>query len=266
MKNVQDKNVLAYKNKIFISYIEEEKDITKLLKDLIGSAFRGIFYIFAYSTREKEPFGEVLSEDIINNIKNCKFVFIICSPKSISKPWINFEAGAGSVANLVIPLCHSGMEPGKLPSPLNSRYGANLTNYNNLADIFSMLAKEVGILKPPNTNFTHFIKKIEKFERDYTYWTDINSALKVLKNEYNFEPNCFNSDNKQLYLHVIHADERSADENLNILKRKKFINYFKFEGVVGEDKPVKDMVPFIISKGDDFDKIISDEKCILNKS
>lgn len=45
---------------------------------------------------------------------------ILCSPESVARPWIQFEAGAAQIRGIpIIPICHSGLTPAQLPVPLS---------------------------------------------------------------------------------------------------------------------------------------------------
>ena len=56
-------------------------------------------------------------DSISKGLKDCAASFLLCSPASVQQPWIWFEAGAGWIRDIdVVPLCHSGMTPDRLPS------------------------------------------------------------------------------------------------------------------------------------------------------
>jgi hypothetical protein len=83
----------------------------------------------------------------------------------------------------VIPLCHSGIEPSKLPMPLNLLQAAKANEISSLKLIFPVLAQAIGA-KTPNADFSNFVARVGEFEARYTFWDSCNSSFKVL-NEFN---------------------------------------------------------------------------------
>lgn len=121
-------------------------------------------------------------DNITESLKSCAVEIILCSPKSIKRPWINFEAGAGWIRDIpVIPFCHSGMKPSLLPMPLNLLQAANANEISSLKLLFPVLAHALGS-KAPNVDFSTFVDSVKEFELKYTYWDELNSHLEKLNN------------------------------------------------------------------------------------
>jgi len=132
---------------IFISHITQEKEIACVIKSFIEEKFLGIVDVFVSSHEESLKLGDDWMSTIKNSMIDCTMIIVICSPISITRPWINFESGAGWIKGTpVIPLCHSGLSPGKLPVPLNSFQASVLE------------------MKPPNSNDNSFFLAISEFE------------------------------------------------------------------------------------------------------
>lgn len=165
---------------IFISHITEEKDLALELKALLEESFLGMMDIFVSSDDSSISAGTRWLDNISNSLGNCSIELILCSPKSVKRPWINFEAGAGWVRNIpVVPLCHSGMEPNKLPIPLNLLQAIKLSEISGLKLLLPLLSKSIGS-KEPKVDFTDFIKKVKDFEESYTFWDDCNRYFEKL--------------------------------------------------------------------------------------
>jgi len=166
------------KPKIFISHISEEKEIALALKSLIGSSFLGMIDVFVSSDYASVSLGRKWLDDVTASLKQCDVEIIICSPISVERQWINFEAGAGWVRDiLVIPLCHSGMEPEELPIPLKLLQSGKATEEANIRELFRQLANVIGST-PPNVDYGEFIKKVRSFE--LTYSSDSSNLLSRL--------------------------------------------------------------------------------------
>ncbi len=167
---------------VFISHITEEKEIAIAFKELIESSFLGMLDVFVSSDEDSIHMGQKWLDRISNGLKTCTIEIVLCSPKSILRPWINFEAGAGWVRDIpVIPLCHSGIEPAKLPMPLNLLQAAKANEISSLKLIFPVLAQAIGA-KIPNIDFSDFVAKVAEFEVRYTFWDACNSAFAQINN------------------------------------------------------------------------------------
>lgn len=110
--------------KIFISFASQERDLAIKLQLFIKQIFNKNndeehpeFSVFVSDTTITA--GELWETEIKKEIKEAELVFVLCSPLSISRQWVNFECGAASF-NIppprIIPLCHSGLRRDKLIS------------------------------------------------------------------------------------------------------------------------------------------------------
>lgn len=105
---------------MFISHIGEEALIAAVLKDWIESAFVGEVKVFVSSDSDDITAGDRWFERIEEALAETRMLLVICSPTSVNRSWINFEAGAGWIKQVpVIPICHSGMPVNALPRPLS---------------------------------------------------------------------------------------------------------------------------------------------------
>src|SRR5690349_3305842 len=103
---------------IFISHITEEKELATSLKDFIERKCVTI-EVFSSSDEKSITLGDEWLNVIKGSLINCNLLIVLCSPASVSRPWINFEAGGGWARKIpVVPLCHSGLVPGDLPNAL----------------------------------------------------------------------------------------------------------------------------------------------------
>ena len=164
---------------VFISHITEEAELALKLKDLIESSFLGMIEVFVSSDETSISAGARWLDNITESLSNCSIELILCSPKSVTRPWINFEAGAGWVRNIpVIPLCHSGMEPAKLPVPLNLLQAAKVSEISSLKLIFPVLGQAIGA-KTPNIDFSDFVDSVISFERKYMLGENIKKFFSI---------------------------------------------------------------------------------------
>lgn len=165
---------------VFISHITEEAELAKELKKILEESFLGMLDVFVSSDEGSLSAGTRWLDDITDSLSNCKVELILCSEKSITRPWINFEAGAGWIRNIpVIPLCHSGMEPSELPIPLNMLQAAKLSEVSSLKLVFPVLAEAINS-KTPKLDFADFIEKVKEFEERYMFWDKCNICFEKL--------------------------------------------------------------------------------------
>jgi hypothetical protein len=130
--------------------------------------------VFVSSDDRSISLGQKWLDNITHALKSCTVGIILCSPKSGSRQWINFEAGAAWIREIpVIPLCHSGMKPSLLPIPLNLLQAASASEVSSLNLIFTVLAKAIGSLVP-KVDFSDFLKEVQEFEDNYTFWDEVN--------------------------------------------------------------------------------------------
>lgn len=169
---------------VFISHITEEKELAIELKHLIEESFLGMLEVFVSSDENSIGSGDRWLDNITEALKNCVIELILCSPESVKRPWINFEAGAGWIRGIsVIPLCHSGMEMSRLPIPLNLLQAVKMSEISSLKLIFPVLATAIGATCP-KIIFNDFVNRVKQLEEKYTYWNKINEGLQEFYDKY----------------------------------------------------------------------------------
>ena len=152
---------------VFISHIGAESTLAALIKEQISQDFLGMIDVFVSSDSTSISVGSKWLNDIDAALKNAKVELIICSHDSISKPWINFEAGAGWVKGIpVVPICHTSLRPVDLPIPLNMLQGISASDTEGLKRLYAVLSKELGCAVPKQ-DFSDFVKGVLAFERHY---------------------------------------------------------------------------------------------------
>lgn len=168
---------MSNKPLLFISHISEEKNLALKFKELIDEAFLGMIDVFVSSDENSIQMGQRWLDKVSNALKSCAVEIVICSPISVKRPWINFEAGAGWVRDIpVIPLCHSGMNPTSLPNPLNLLQAGLLSDIGSMKLVFPLLATSLGS-SSPNVDLVNFVDFAKNFEDEYTFWGQCRSSL-----------------------------------------------------------------------------------------
>ncbi len=119
------------------------------LKDSISKLLLGGVKFFVSSDRTAIIGGNRWLNKIEDALREAQVLLVLCSARSVLRPWVNFEAGgAWVVGKRVVPLCHAGMEPSSLPEPLKSLQAYNLLHGPDFRDLVALLAKEAGLNMP----------------------------------------------------------------------------------------------------------------------
>lgn len=136
--------------RVFISHISEEAALATVLKDWIESSFVGQCNVFVSSDRDDIPAGSKWVEEIDKALEEAVTLLVLCSPTSLSRPWINFETGCGWIKRVpIVPICHSGQKKGTLPAPLSLFQALELEDQDFTEHLLSGLAKYLGFSKIP---------------------------------------------------------------------------------------------------------------------
>lgn len=246
---------------VFISHITEEKEKAKELKQLINEKFLNMFEVFVSSDENSIPSGSRWMDRISDALEKSVIEIILCSPKSIKRPWINFEAGAGWVKNIpVIPMCHSGAEPGKLPIPLTLLQCEKIDDKEAYGRIFEVLAKTIGS-SCPKDDISDFIDRMKKLEQRYTFWDTVNHELQILHNDFNGIFEAIKSGDTLIYLPE--SKIVKLEESVKILAKEGYLLIDQTSaggiGMSGMEYEI------CISPTDKYKNLFNNEQCIYYK-
>lgn len=216
------------KKLVFISHITEEKELAKILSEEIKKSYLGMLDTFVSSDGESLPSGGRWLDKIDQALNQSAIQISLCSPQSLKRPWINFEAGASWIRKIpVIPLCHSGLKKNELPIPLSLLQGANISDQNDLQCMFQELTKTLGATINPNVDYSSIISKSAIFEQEYTINSKIRNAIFQITN---YKPELSelflsgNIMNKEVNISDFAYNELA--HKLEILKEYNLINYY----------------------------------------
>ncbi len=114
---------------IFVSYVEEEKEIAEFLAARLQAYFPSA-NVSAYSWKPR-PGANWLNE-LKSNLNAATAVVFLLGPDSVDKKWILFEFGAAWFSDkMLFPILHSGLRKEDLGAPLNTV----LAEYAERADL-----------------------------------------------------------------------------------------------------------------------------------
>lgn len=137
---------------VFISHITEESQVALELKKFIERKFLKQIAVFASSDVHDLTPGERWLTKIDEALRESNVLLVICSPSSLSRPWINFEVGCGWIKNIeIIPVCHSGQRKDQLPFPFSTFQSLQAEDENFGNQLLEALATHFKWEKVPKT-------------------------------------------------------------------------------------------------------------------
>lgn len=152
---------------VFISHISNETELAQILKRHLANDFLDFFDIFVSSDGRSIKPGDNWLDKIGKALKETQIEIILCSKESVSRPWVNFEAGAGWIRGIeVIPVCHSGFEPDKLPVPLNMLQAVKANQSTSLQTLYVKIAERYK-MTAPKADFEAIAGEIRELEEKY---------------------------------------------------------------------------------------------------
>lgn len=139
---------------VFLSFIHEEEDWTKETNQFIEGVFPDQIDSFFSSDENAIYAGDDWMTRIFDELKQSKVLVSMLSPQSISRPWINFEAGAAWMRDTkVIPVCFGGLSIEKLPKPYSSLQAIDLETYEGSFYLVSSIAHHLELPAPKKPIF-----------------------------------------------------------------------------------------------------------------
>ena len=215
------------KKLVFISHITEESELAQMLSEEIKKSYLGMLDIFVSSDGESLPAGGRWLDMIDNALTNSAIQISLCSPQSIKRPWINFEAGASWIRRIpVIPVCHSGLTKNQLPIPLAMLQATNIDSETDLRALFDELTKILGANQTPIIDYQMIINNAKKFSHKYTYLNKIKSAIYSITSMINELNQLFFSGKTQsMRIQIPDFQYMQLAPSLEILTQEGLINY-----------------------------------------
>lgn len=147
---------------VFISHIEPEASLASVLKDWVESAFVGGVKVFVSSDGDDVTAGDQWFQKIGKALTDAKVLLVICSTRSVHRPWINFETGAGHIKEVpVIPICHTGMTRETLPTPLSFFQALDTEEDDFENKLMAALAKHLDFPREPRIPYQEMKEDVQ---------------------------------------------------------------------------------------------------------
>ncbi len=147
---------------VFISFIHEEQEVASAVQDLLRDQLKQN-KIFLSSDEWQIYAGEQWLDRITKELAPAKVVVLMLSPRSVQRPWVNFEAGgAWLTGKAIIPACFNGLTKGNLPKPYSNIQALDLPG--DAYYLVRSVSHHLGSLIPPPPFFIGD-KAMEKLEK-----------------------------------------------------------------------------------------------------
>jgi hypothetical protein len=178
---------------VFISFIHEEGETAEAVQRFVNQMLSGQAKAFLSSDKFQVYAGELWLERILEELKLAKVVLLILSERSVTRPWVNFEAGAGwFTQKKIIPVCIKDLRKENLPKPYSSLQSIDLKYTEDQLYLIRSIAHHLGVNEPEIvTRFGEaaaalggpdMMKKLEA-QREYVeqFGKELRSAARIEK-------------------------------------------------------------------------------------
>jgi hypothetical protein len=134
---------------VFVSHVHEDAEITKRIKDWVEDRLLGAVDVFVSSDGSSIRGGDQWMQRVENALRDSKIVIILCTPSSIKRRWVFFEAGgAFFLGARVIPVCGGGLTRDDLEAPLSFLQAFHLDDSDHLRQLLAEIANYAGLRAP----------------------------------------------------------------------------------------------------------------------
>jgi len=167
---------------VFISHVTEDVMVALRVKLRLTEDFLGQLTVFQSSDTESIAAGEEWLSSISRAIRDSSIFIVLCSPMAITRPWVNFEAGAAWMRDVpLIPMCFAGLRPQDLPMPLAARQGLALNDPQGLRRMYGRIAEDLGFQTPVRDYDALAADLVAATKRPQVHASPENTALETDK-------------------------------------------------------------------------------------
>lgn len=105
---------------VFISFVHEDEAVARALQSYVADGLK-LSKVFLSSEQSLVYAGERWIDRITAALRDAKVVVLLLSRRSVSRPWVNFEAGGAWLSDkVIVPVCVGNLTPEVLPKPYST--------------------------------------------------------------------------------------------------------------------------------------------------
>lgn len=137
--------------RVFISFVHEDQRVAEAVQLLVVERLNlQEGEVFLSSDKRQVTAGENWFERITRELGAATVLLLMLSRRSVRRPWVNFEAGAGWLARkTIVPVCYGNLTVGNLPKPYSDLQALDLSKDEGY--LMESIAKHLGLPKPQST-------------------------------------------------------------------------------------------------------------------
>ena len=137
---------------VLLSHINEETQVASILKQWIESSLDRDVHLSGEAARVQ--LDEQRLAAVNQTLGEARIVLLLCSERSIGRPWINFESACAWFKRVpVIAVCHDGCTQADLPPPLGSFPACDLTDAASCQALLETLAEQLQKKRVPRIDY-----------------------------------------------------------------------------------------------------------------
>jgi hypothetical protein len=135
--------------------------VASTLKHWIERTTSGQCDVFVSTDVSDNPAGSNWMAIIERMINESFLMIVVCSKFSLSRPWINFEAGAAWQKKIpILPVLHSGLTVDQVPRPISDFQGVSVDEPGLFKRLFEAIYGYANLTKFPDVDSGRFEKEM----------------------------------------------------------------------------------------------------------
>lgn len=144
---------------VFLSHINADAQVASVLQQWIESSLDRDVHVSGEA--QNIQLDEQRLAEVDRALSEAQVVLLLCSERSIGRPWINFESGCAWFKRVpVIAVCHSGCSAADLPPPLGSFQALDLVDAASCQALLETLANHLQRKRVPRINYDLMVAEL----------------------------------------------------------------------------------------------------------
>jgi hypothetical protein len=170
---------------LFISHSREDAELALALKQRLESLFSRSVEIFVSSDIASVHAASMWLPSVRAAIDRAALVVVLVSRQSLTRPWVNFEAGAAFILDKpILPACLGGLIPDELPIPFKLFQAVDLREEAGIRALFARVASllpDDGPSVASSADYTLLARALGSFTAERLDWDDSGGVASALK-------------------------------------------------------------------------------------
>lgn len=143
----------------FISTATDEAAVARVVQTWVEQFFPSLSPCFVAEANIRV--GERWLDCLSTALMKAKFVFVIASEASLTRPWVNFEVGAAWARGVPIALLmHGALTPASIPDPHRFYQARRIDKPDDVQRFFDELSETVGRPRIEGLDYTQFASHV----------------------------------------------------------------------------------------------------------